>query len=179
MMSENKESINTKQIIKDYFKNNKPVAAIISVILIVAIIVGGIAIIKSDAVYSRIVCAAIPNEMDAIENTGLIFYSERNKDFDSKTDGKDYFKMFKCYYYPENDKTQEKVYLDDGTYYQNDEPVFVSIGFLYMVNQNLAKLKTAVKIIVSLLVICAVALFVYFYLKSNKKGNKKRKKNNK
>lgn len=163
-------------------KNKKAFKACIALFVVLVVVICGSVVTSFDSVKAQIVNAIIPNEME-IAQTDLIFYSEPDPDYDSETSQNSAFDMFRCYYYPDNDKSQEKVYLEsdgiyhypDGTTTKNVALVFMLAAMVYM-SRIIAALKIAAVVIVVLLVVLAIYMWYRADEKRYKEAQEKIKK---
>lgn len=173
----------TKAIIKkslsDIWTSHKKLCkAVIAIIVIVALLFAGAGIMGTDAVRVRLVNSFIPDEIYN-EQVNLTFYSEANPDFDSDIDGEDYFAMYKCYYYPGNDTSGTKIYVNDsGMFYQGDKKVDVSTSFIFAGLQRVSKIVDALRYIAIALIIVVIAVLIYIWYRADKKRQQTKKKEN-
>lgn len=155
-------------------KNKKVFKACIALVVILVVVICGSVVTSIDSVKVQIVNAIIPNEME-VDQTDLIFYSEPDPDYDSETSKNATFDMFRCYYYPDNDKSQEKVYLEkdgiyhypDGTTTKNVALVFVIAAMVYM-----SRIMAAFKIAAAVIVVLLVVLAIYMWYRADEKRYK-------
>ena len=77
------------------------------------------------------VYAMMPKSLDLeFNDEEITFYVEKNKDFNKETDQP--LKAFKIYYYENNDKKSDKIYLDDGQTMiaQTESSTLMAVNFL-------------------------------------------------
>lgn len=181
-MAENKKNTNlseTSNIIKNTVsemknKNKKAFKACIALIVLLAVVICGSIVTSVDSVKAQIVNAIIPNEME-IDQTDLIFYSEPDPDYDSETSQNATFDMFRCYYYPDNDKSQEKVYLEkDGIYHYPDGQTTKNVALVFVIAAMvyMSKIMAAFKIVIAIIVVALVVLAIYMWYRADEKRYK-------
>lgn len=164
----------TAVILKKSFANawkshKKLFSAVIAIAVVIVLLFAGAGIIGTDAVRVRLVSSFIPDSLYN-EQVDLTFYSEMNPDFDSEVDGEDYFAMYKCYYYPGNDTSGTKVYVNDsGMFYLDDMKVDVSTSFIFAGLQRVAKIVDTLRYIAIALIFVIIAVLIYVWYRADKK----------
>lgn len=166
-----------KQTLAEFRKSHKKLCrALIAVLVVIVLLFAAVGIIGSDGVRVRLINSLIPDEIYN-EQVNLTFYSEANPDFDSDIDGEDYFAMYKCYYYPGNDTSGTKIYVNDnGMLYLGDIKVDVSTGFILAGLQRVSKIVDALKYIAIALIIAVIAVLIYVWYRADKKSRQAQKK---
>lgn len=198
-MSENKnESLSEARISSKIIKNslsssmkNHKALWVIGIILIVvvALLCTGAALLKNENFIASIVTVIIPDHIENANNDDLdiVFYKELNQEYiDSTTkfDDEDYYiNMFNYYYV---DDYGEKHYLPDGIYHYwvagEEQTVAVALGFFYAAGERLDNIKTAITAMIWIIVIAVVIAGIIIWYKHDKAKTKvqprRKKKNN-
>lgn len=87
--------------------------------------------------------------------------------------------MFSYYYYPDNDTSKEKIYVDETGIYDQGNGAYtidVSINFMAAAGQKAVKIVQVLKVIAVILVLVGVALIIYAWYRADKKYYEKSKK---
>lgn len=111
----------------------------------------------------------MPKSIEGTEeggSAGLIFYREKNEDFDVEKD--EPLAAFKYYMLSDDGK---KLYLDDGMYYPPEyymenskvEPVAVYLGFYFKMYENLQTFNKVLKIVVAIICVALAAGLIYIW----------------
>lgn len=168
-----------KTISEIWNKNKKLCKAVISILIVVAVIGASVLVASSDAVRPKLLNAFIPDKIGGEGSISIVFYKEMKEDYNGSGSLDDYFDMFNYYYYPNNDKNNEKVYLDETGIYDEGNGAYtvdVSLNFIAAAAQRAAKIVQALKIIAVILVVVCIALIIYAWYRADKKQYEKDKK---
>lgn len=184
-MSEGKLSAKLiKESVKGSYKNHKVlwkcgIVAAVFVILIALVV----SAIQSEwfvqKAFDIIVPEKIENETDI--NVNLVFYREKNPDYDPEeevVDGDNYTMMYNFYYL---DSNGEKQYVPDGIYTYMDstgeeQSIMVALGFVMKAGDRLAKIVTVLKWIAAAIVVAFVAWLIVLWYKKDKQRMLEEKK---
>lgn len=168
-----------KTIAEIWNKNKKLCKAVISILIVVAVIGASVLVASSDAVRPKLLNAFIPDKIGGDDSFSIVFYKELKEDYNGSGELNDYFDMFNYYYYPDNDKSNEKVYLDETGIYDEGNGAYtidVPLNFMAAAAQKGAKMVQALKIIAVILVVVCIALIIYAWYRADKKQYEKDKK---
>lgn len=168
-----------KTIAEIWNKNKKLCKAVISILIVAAVIGASVLVASSDAVRPKLLNAVIPDKIGGDDSFSIVFYKELKEDYNGSGKLNDYFDMFNYYYYPDNDKSNEKVYLDETGIYDEGNGAYtidVPLNFMAAAAQKGAKMVQALKIIAVILVVVCIALIIYAWYRADKKQYEKDKK---
>lgn len=168
-----------KTIAEIWNKNKKLCKAVISILIVAAVIGASVLVASSDAVRPKLLNAFIPDKIGGDDSFSIVFYKELKEDYNGSGELNDYFDMFNYYYYPDNDKSNEKVYLDETGIYDEGNGAYtidVPLNFMAAAAQKGAKMVQALKIIAVILVVVCIALIIYAWYRADKKQYEKDKK---
>ena len=168
-----------KTISEIWNKNKKLCKAVISILIVVAVIGASVLVASSDAVRPKLLNAVIPDKIGGDDSFSIVFYKELKEDYNGSGELNDYFDMFNYYYYPDNDKSNEKVYLDETGIYDEGNGAYtidVPLNFMAAAAQKGGKMVQALKIIAVILVVVCIALIIYAWYRADKKQYEKDKK---
>lgn len=168
-----------KTIAEIWNKNKKLCKAVISILIVAAVIGASVLVASSDAVRPKLLNAFIPDKIGGDDSFSIVFYKELKEDYNGSGELNDYFDMFNYYYYPDNDKSNEKVYLDETGIYDEGNGAYtidVPLNFMAAAAQKGAKMVQAFKIIAVILVVVCIALIIYAWYRADKKQYEKDKK---
>lgn len=168
-----------KTIAEIWNKNKKLCKAVISILIVAAVIGASVLVASSDAVRPKLLNAFIPDKIGGDDSFSIVFYKEFKEDYNGSGELNDYFDMFNYYYYPDNDKSNEKVYLDETGIYDEGNGAYtidVPLNFMAAAAQKGAKMVQALKIIAVILVVVCIALIIYAWYRADKKQYEKDKK---
>lgn len=180
-MAENKKNINfseTASIIKNTVsemksKNKKLFKVCIALVVFLVIVICGVVVTSFDSVEAHLVNAVIPNQLE-VDDSGLVFYSEVDPEYNSESSDGNALNMFRCYYYPDNDTSQEKVYLgDDGLYYYSSgESKDVKLAFVIATLVYASRIISALKIAAVVIVVLLVVFAIFMWYRADEKRYK-------
>ncbi len=164
-------------------KKAKKITAIVSVLLVFALIAGiTAAVINKDSMSASLMYSLMPKELEGEfeneegETYNITFYLRKNTDYDSKSDS-DIMNAFEVYYYDDNG---EEVNLGStGTYEASNQTVNPLILFMYKAGEKLNVVKKAVKIGIGIFaaVLIVVLIVIWFVSFSKQEDAKKAKLN--
>lgn len=162
-------------------KKMKIVTAIVSVLLVIAVIAGITATaLNKDTMGVSLLYSFMPKELegefedDNGEMYKVTFYLRKNPDYDAKNDS-DVLNAFDVYYY---DADGNEVDLGStGTYESQDQKINPIVLFLYKAMENFNVVKKNVKIGVAIFaVILIIALIVIWYIAFSKQEDERKAK---
>ena len=182
-----------KELFKSSFKSHKPLWIFSAVVLAVALVIGGAALIftTNDKVSTRVIASFLPESVH-MENLGeydMDFYRETNREYykASKQERRE-MTPFNVYYI---DEAGEKVYLEDGFYHYtdssgNEKQLAAYYDFFMEAAGKFGRIKSDLKIaawvFAGIIVIAAIYVWYRFdrkqYLENRPKTNRKKKKKN-
>lgn len=169
--SNSAQSVKTGAIIKsalsDTFKKHKKlVKALIAIVVLIAAAAAAAGVLSISSVQEDLFNSLIPSSIEH-EELGVVFYSEKNPDYESGSG-----QSIKCYYYLNNDKSSEKIYLEDGIYHTGSDEikdVNVVAGFTFSAMLKVRNIVSSLKWVAVAFAVLAVVLVIVFWYKSFKK----------
>ena len=171
------ESVKTKDILaaslKGFRKNHKVISGIlIALVALLLVAVIGLCVLRVDSVRTSLVNSMMPATLTD-EESGIVFYRENNPDYGSEENQQ----TIRVYYYPENDTTREKIYLNNGVFYNSDgEPeMYVSAGFTIGIMMKVQTIMDALGWAAAVLVVLVIVLLIVAWYRSFKKQEEERK----
>lgn len=179
MIMENKKQITadksvvtTKDIVKASFKGfAKKHKIIFAFIIIVAVLVLSVAsmtvLVNTENTPALLVRAFFPSELSD-DSFPVTFYSEYNPDYDRENP----LAMYNYYYYPDNDESAERVYLDGGYYIVDEETgedSDITLWFFIETAANFNRFADIAYKVLGVLAAAGVLLLIYAWYRSFKK----------
>ena len=171
------ESVKTKDILaaslKGFRKNHKVISGILIAlaVLLLAVVIS-LCVLRVDSVRTSLVNSMMPATLTD-EESGIVFYRENNPDYGSEENQQ----TIRVYYYPENDTTREKIYLNNGVFYNSDgEPeMYVTAGFTIGIMMKVQTIINALGWAAAVLVVLVIVLLIVAWYRSFKKQEEERK----
>lgn len=171
------ESVKTKDILaaslKGFRKNHKVISGILIAlaVLLLAVVIS-LCVLRVDSVRTSLVNSMMPATLTD-EESGIVFYRENNPDYGSEENQQ----TIRVYYYPENDTTREKIYLNNGVFYNSDgEPeMYVTAGFTIGIMMKVQTIMDALGWAAAVLVVLVIVLLIVAWYRSFKKQEEERK----
>ena len=171
------ESVKTKDILaaslKRFRKNHKVISGILIAlaVLLLAVVIS-LCVLRVDSVRTSLVNSMMPATLTD-EESGIVFYRENNPDYGSEENQQ----TIRVYYYPENDTTREKIYLNNGVFYNSDgEPeMYVAAGFTIGIMMKVQTIMDALGWAAAVLVVLVIVLLIVAWYRSFKKQEEERK----
>lgn len=151
----------------------KVIKIAVTLVVILGILSGGLIYlnVNQEKVSSKLIIACMPKTITGNDNgRDIDFYVEYNKNYDPDKD--EPIKAFLAYYY---DGKGEKVELPGGRYESATADMQVVVGFFFKAQQNIKILKNVITVIISLVILCGIALLIYIWYKSWCKREEKKK----
>lgn len=179
MIMENKKQITadksvvtTKDIVKASFKGfAKKHKIIFAFIIIVAVLVLSVAsmtvLVNTENTPALLVRAFFPSELSD-DSFPVTFYSEYNPDYDRDNP----LAMYNYYYYPDNDESAERVYLDGGYYIVDEETgedSDITLWFFIETAANFNRFADIAYKVLGVLAAVGVLLLIFAWYRSFKK----------
>ncbi len=172
-VQEIKSSVIIKGFFKDFFKRHKKAsAAMIILSVFIVLFIAAAAVFGNTDVQEKLYVSLIP-ETITDETTGVVFYRDGGP---SLEEGANLENRLKVYYYPGNDTTKNKIYLDNGIYKDSSGSTCLpGMSFMLAPFATLNKIASAAQWAAVVLALAIVAILIYFWYRSFKKQELQRR----
>lgn len=169
-----------KEKLPETKKQKRVIGIGIAFLVIFSLIIAGFVVVKSsETVQNSLMYLLMPKSMDLeFEGDTITFYVEKNKDFSA--DKNQPIEAFKLYYYKDNDKSKDKVYLEKGGRLSGEAQStnLMVLSFLVSANATMNILKAIGKyLLIILIVLFAIYLIYLWYLNWCKREDKRKEQN--